>query len=243
MLGWLHPGGLVAGMRDTTKLGDGLSRHHHRLFTAGGNRFSERGQSLVEFALVLPMLLILLLGLADFGRVFAAGIAMEASARNAAEVAAQEYVQIVRRNGAVSATDYAHLHQLAISELCHEASVLPNYAAGGGACTMPVTAVCIHDPVTTPPVTYGPDPTCDGSDAPSPPPQCGALGAAWNSGNVEPGSDSLGYVEIRTCYRFSTLFDLSDVQLPFGWSLSLGDIYLQRTRYFTIGCYYGSSCR
>ena len=47
---------------------------------------SRRGQSLVEFALVLPMLLVLLLGVADFGRVFAAGITIEAAARNAAEV-------------------------------------------------------------------------------------------------------------------------------------------------------------
>src|SRR5690606_20209344 len=41
-------------------------------------RRPERGQSLVEFALVLPMLLVLLLGIADFGRVFAAGILLEA---------------------------------------------------------------------------------------------------------------------------------------------------------------------
>ena len=47
---------------------------------------SRRGQSVVEFALVLPMLLVLLLGVADFGRVFAAGITVEAAARNAAEV-------------------------------------------------------------------------------------------------------------------------------------------------------------
>ncbi len=49
---------------------------------------SPRGQSLVEFALVLPLLLILLLGVADFGRVFAAGITLEAAARNASEVVA-----------------------------------------------------------------------------------------------------------------------------------------------------------
>ena len=55
---------------------------------------SPRGQSLVEFALVLPMLLVLLLGIADFGRVFPAGITIEAAARNAAEAAAQEYLRI-----------------------------------------------------------------------------------------------------------------------------------------------------
>ena len=51
---------------------------------------SERGQSLVEFALVLPMLLVLLLGIADFGRIFQAGIVTETAARNGAETAALE---------------------------------------------------------------------------------------------------------------------------------------------------------
>ena len=48
---------------------------------------------MVEFALLLPMLLVLLLGVADFGRVFTAGITVEAAARNAAEVVAQEYLR------------------------------------------------------------------------------------------------------------------------------------------------------
>ena len=51
---------------------------------------SRRGQSMVEFALVLPMLLILLLGIVDFGRVFQAGIVTEAAARNGAEAGALE---------------------------------------------------------------------------------------------------------------------------------------------------------
>src|SRR3989337_4028515 len=50
------------------------------------------GQSLAEFAILLPLLLILIVGIADFGRLFTAGIVMEAAARNAAEVAAHEYL-------------------------------------------------------------------------------------------------------------------------------------------------------
>ncbi len=42
------------------------------------------------------MLLVLLLGVADFGRVFQAGITIEAAARNGAEAAAQEYRQLAR---------------------------------------------------------------------------------------------------------------------------------------------------
>ncbi len=37
---------------------------------------SPRGQSLVEFALVLPMLIVLLVGIADFGACFRQGITL-----------------------------------------------------------------------------------------------------------------------------------------------------------------------
>ena len=57
---------------------------------------SSRGQSFVEFALVLPLLLVLLLGIADFARVFQAGIVLEASSRNAAEVADREVAERAR---------------------------------------------------------------------------------------------------------------------------------------------------
>jgi len=50
-------------------------------------RSSEGGQSLVEFALVLPILLILLLGVLDFGRAVAAYNAVSNGARSGARVA------------------------------------------------------------------------------------------------------------------------------------------------------------
>src|SRR5579859_5456577 len=90
---------------------------------------TEDGQAMVEFILILPLLLVLLLGVVDFGRVFAAGISMEAAARNGAEAAAQEYVQIVRNSGSLTTSDYQYLHELAIDTVCHEASVLPGYLA------------------------------------------------------------------------------------------------------------------
>lgn len=42
------------------------------------------GQGLVEFALVLPLLLLLVLGVLDFGRAFYLGVALENSAREGA---------------------------------------------------------------------------------------------------------------------------------------------------------------
>jgi hypothetical protein len=51
------------------------------------NRAVEPGQSLVEFALVLPILIILLLGVFDFGRAIAAYNSVSNGARSAARVA------------------------------------------------------------------------------------------------------------------------------------------------------------
>jgi Flp pilus assembly protein TadG len=48
---------------------------------------SRRGQALVEFALVLPILLILLLGILDFGRAVAAYNSVSNAARSAVRVA------------------------------------------------------------------------------------------------------------------------------------------------------------
>ena len=200
---------------------------------------ARRGQTLVEFALVLPMLLVLLLGVADFGRVFQAGIVTEAAARNGAEAAALERL----RSGApVTPGDpayYANLHRIAAQAACAEARGLPsttyvpdNPATSGvdeEACpTMPVVAVCVHD---------GNDPLC-GNTAPGfsgpVPAECTEIsGGGWSAASGgEVGSHS---VEVRLCYRFTTLFNLN-LSLPLGWGISLGDVYLQRTRMFVVDC-------
>ncbi len=189
-----------------------------------------RGQSLVEFSLILPLLLVLLLGVGDFGRVFAAGITIETAARNGAEAAALERL----RSGApVTPGDpdyYARLHQVAASVACNEARVLPNttFSAGTSTCPeMPVIAVCVQD---------GNDPYC-GDLAPgytgTPPPECDGLSAAWDSGSG--GTVGSHSVEVRTCYRFTTLFNL-DLALPMNTGLSLGDVYLEKARVFVVDC-------
>jgi Flp pilus assembly protein TadG len=187
---------------------------------------------MVEFALVLPLLMILLLGIADFGRVFTAGITLEAAARNGAEAAAQEYTQMVRGTGAV---DYARLHDVAVSEVCREAKALPNTTFDAGNCpSMPVIAVCVHD------ASEG-DAAC-GTTAQAVPAQCTSI-AGWVSPSpadtapvLDGAAEPLPYIEVRTCYRFTTLFNLH-LNLPFSAGLNLGDVWLQRDRTFTVGDY------
>jgi hypothetical protein len=185
----------------------------------------------VEFALVLPILIVLLLGIADAGRIFAAGIALEAAARNAAEVAAQEYLQNRRESAAASAADFDRIHDAAMERICAEADVLPNKVVSGGSCAMPVAAVCIHD--TADELTeYGG--RC-GQGAGAAPAECDGLHSAWPT--TEPAVGDLPWVEVRVCYQFTTLFNLQDLEFPFGAGISFGNIWLERTRSFTVADY------
>lgn len=54
-------------------------------------RTSEKGQAIVEFALVLPVLLLLICGIIDFGWIFGNQLASENAAREAARYTAIHY--------------------------------------------------------------------------------------------------------------------------------------------------------
>jgi len=194
---------------------------------------SRRGQSLVEFALVLPMLLVLLLGIADFGRVFATGISLEAAARNAAEAAAQEYVQRQRADAApLTPADYDAIRTVAHRVSCEEATVLPNQQGAPPLCGMPLSAVCVHD------ADLGDAADC-GEPSGAVPADCTQLLEPWTAANEQTVGTGpfLPYVEVRICYRFTTLMNLADLGMPLGWSLTIGDIWLQRDRAFVAGDY------
>lgn len=70
-------------------------------------RQSRRGQSLVEFALILPLVLLLVVGAADLGRAFTAHIAIGSAAREGAafgmQSAAAAADQTGMRNAALAA--------------------------------------------------------------------------------------------------------------------------------------------
>ncbi len=63
-------------------------------FRNKGKSEKESGQAIVEFALVLPVFLLLVMGILDFGWLFYNYISVENSARNAARTACVEYTKV-----------------------------------------------------------------------------------------------------------------------------------------------------
>jgi Flp pilus assembly protein TadG len=61
----------------------------------------QRAQALVEFALVMPVMLALTLGMIDLGRAFVFGVAVQEGTRQAARLAASAYYDVNIDDGAV----------------------------------------------------------------------------------------------------------------------------------------------
>jgi hypothetical protein len=198
------------------------------------------------------MLLVLLLGVADFARVFAAGITLEAATRDGAEAAAVERLRAGRPAMPGDSTYYERLHLIAARAACAESRTLPNvtyvaddpstpstneescpsdFADSTASNDGPVFAVCVLDDVGA-----GGDPGC-GSVVPwvtgGLPPGCAFLSGGWNAASG--GATSSHSIRVRTCYHFTTLFNLN-LSLPFGWSLALGDVWLHQDRVFVVDC-------
>lgn len=190
-------------------------------------RASTRGQSLVEFTLILPIMLIILLLVGDFGRLFAAGITIESAARTAAEVAAAEYNR-------AATIDYPAIHRNAWLSVCHEAASLPNATPGGGGeCDGLPTVVCVHD---------GFDSDCGNAynDASGIPAECPSLQPGNRpSTAITPGGETVPtkYVEVRVCYRFSTILQMTLPSIGGPLSSLGGDFFIERARVFTVADY------
>ena len=189
---------------------------------------STRGQSLAEFALVLPIMLMLFIGIADLGRVFAVGIVTEAATRDAAEVAAMAYLSdppgttgLDQPVSGGSSAEYIAIHNVAAAAVCQEMQALPNTAGTGSNCTgMPFIRVCVHDGVDT---------QC-GNEAfgASIHPKCSATGAAIS--NSQASGYPQRWVEVRVCYQFTPI-----LEAPI---FNFGEIWVERTRSFVIPCYF-----
>ena len=173
--------------------------------------------------------MVFLLGVADFGRVFADGIALEAATRNSAEAAAQEYLQLCAKYGGdctqLAPPEYQGLHDLALEVGCREAERLTNLQeTGGGACTNPVIAICIHDDNVP-----GDASNCgEESLVGNVPAQCTAMDDTWSSVRSGP-AEGRPYVEVRMCYLFDPLVPLTE-----NW---WGQVWLQRENNFAVTNY------
>lgn len=100
---------------------------------------TERGQALIEFALVVPVMLILLLGMIDLGRAFVFGVSTQEGARQAARLAASS-------NYDVNIDDTAVLGRLVAASApalvgC-AASTTGNQSCNGGTWTF---SVCVSN--------------------------------------------------------------------------------------------------
>lgn len=109
-------------------------------------RHRRRGQSLTEFALILPVLLAFLGLSIDFARVFQAWMTLEAATRDAAEAAA------------TNATTSSEALTVARKTVCLQARSLPGFTPGSGTppadveqCAAPVVTVAAFSRSTTAP--------------------------------------------------------------------------------------------
>ena len=187
---------------------------------------------MAEFALVLPIMLMMFIVLADFGRIFAAMITLESATRDAAEAAANLYIAAAPGplNAPAPAGDptyYDALHTKAALVVCNDMRGQPNtnYDSATNTCPdMPLVMVCVHDSQDT---------SCSSlasPGSPTPPAQCAVFSPPPDNSQGTAGHPRPRWVEVRTCYKFTAILNAP--------LFNLGDFWLQRTNHFTIPCYY-----
>ena len=114
-----------------------------------------RGQSVVEFALLLPLILIHLIAIVDFARLYTTMLTVESAAREAADYGAFHWY-----NWQDTATRDATAAEME-RRACIAVSNLPEYSGSGGTCFGPSFFAYSLDP---PP---GPSVDCSQNPAPN----------------------------------------------------------------------------
>jgi hypothetical protein len=108
-------------------------------------RTSTRGQSVVEFALVLPIMVLVLLATVDFARVYTTMMSVESAAREAADYGTTLGAGKWQAGAPMDATVQEMQHRA-----CVAASGLPDYSDPGGdptdGCTNPAFSYCMTAP-------------------------------------------------------------------------------------------------
>ena len=173
----------------------------------------------------MPILMILLVGIADLGRVFAAGIVIEGAARDGAEIGARSYLKENPLGPPAPGSYYQDLHRRVAKAVCYDMKGLPDVAfvatagvdAPGTCPSLPVT-VCVHD---------GVDDACIVQPFGAvPPPGCTIFNAPATTLVGESGRT---FVEVRVCYQFNSITSSAFFGFP--------TIFLQDARIFTVANY------
>lgn len=105
-------------------------------------RLRPSGQALVEFALLLPLALLLIVAIGDFARLYTTAITVESAAREAADFGAFSASNWLAAN---QAKTWADMQQRA----CTAASTLPDYQSSDPAnktCTNPAITYTLDNP-------------------------------------------------------------------------------------------------
>jgi hypothetical protein len=188
---------------------------------------------------VLPVMILILVAVADFARVFTALITVEAAARNAAEITAQEYLRTAPSPPVSGQPDfYRNLYREAGLVACAETRSLPNtdYDSGTGHCpTWPVIRVCVHDDIADNQCGNQIQPAGSFRDSDPNCPQTAQPMDYRRMYSTGSGFEPSYYVEVRLCYRFTMLLRIPP--LPFGATPPVGDIIIERSRTFTVADY------
>jgi hypothetical protein len=144
-----------------------------------GSRRTERGQGIAEFAIIVPILLLLVMGIGDFGRLYSSAVAVEAAAREAADYGAFDSNQWTTANQPITASEMER-------RACTAASKLPDYSEPAGTVN--------HATCTNPTFSYCLEGTSGSSCPASPPFDC------WN-----PPSNDTCVVHVIMAYQFHTI--------------------------------------